>query len=141
LEILEYCDTNDVIAREQYYIDLLIPEYNILKKAGSRIGHPHTDETRQKLSALQKGRIMSDETRAILSALQKGHIQSEETRAKRSDSNPKSVDIEVSDLETNITIYGSIREAAKELNTDHTSLRYCINTDKLFKGRYKVVKL
>jgi hypothetical protein len=33
-EILEYCDSSNVIEREQYYIDLLNPEYNILKTAG-----------------------------------------------------------------------------------------------------------
>jgi len=32
LEILEYCDPMDAVKREQYYIDLLAPEYNILKK-------------------------------------------------------------------------------------------------------------
>lgn len=31
LEILEYCKPEDCIKKEQYYIDLLIPEYNILK--------------------------------------------------------------------------------------------------------------
>ena len=32
LDILEYCDINVLIEREQYYIDLK-PKYNILKKA------------------------------------------------------------------------------------------------------------
>jgi excinuclease UvrABC nuclease subunit len=31
LEILEYCNKNILIEREQYYIDLLKPEYNILR--------------------------------------------------------------------------------------------------------------
>jgi len=31
-----------LIEREQYYIDLLNPEYNILKIAGSRLGVKHT---------------------------------------------------------------------------------------------------
>ena len=35
LSIIEYCDANNCLAREQYYIDLLEPEYNILKHAGS----------------------------------------------------------------------------------------------------------
>jgi hypothetical protein len=34
LEILEYCDKNNIIEREQYYIDLIKPEYNIQNKAG-----------------------------------------------------------------------------------------------------------
>jgi group I intron endonuclease len=29
LEILEYCDKNNLIKREQHYIDILKPEYNI----------------------------------------------------------------------------------------------------------------
>jgi group I intron endonuclease len=33
LEILENCEPNILIEREQYYLDLLNPEYNILKKA------------------------------------------------------------------------------------------------------------
>jgi group I intron endonuclease len=34
LEILEYCDSKDLLKREQYYLELLEPEYNILKTAG-----------------------------------------------------------------------------------------------------------
>lgn len=34
LEIIEYCERYEAISREQYYIDLLKPEYNILKIAG-----------------------------------------------------------------------------------------------------------
>ncbi len=42
LEILEYCDKDLRIKREQYYMDLLEPEYNILKFAGSRTGSKHS---------------------------------------------------------------------------------------------------
>jgi GIY-YIG catalytic domain/NUMOD1 domain len=34
LEILEYCDKKNLIEREQYYIDLIKPEYNIQNIAG-----------------------------------------------------------------------------------------------------------
>lgn len=33
LDILEFCDKDEVIVREQYYLDLFKPEYNVLKKA------------------------------------------------------------------------------------------------------------
>jgi group I intron endonuclease len=46
LEILEYCEPSRVVTREQYYIDLLKPEYNILKVAGSSWGYKHTEESR-----------------------------------------------------------------------------------------------
>ena len=49
LEILEYCLRKDVIKREQYYIDTLKPEYNILKGRASYIGHVHTAETIEKM--------------------------------------------------------------------------------------------
>ena len=45
LQILEYCDTCNVIGKEQYYLDLLKPEYNILLKAGSRLGFKHSEQT------------------------------------------------------------------------------------------------
>lgn len=51
LEILEYCDRSIAVSREQYYIDLLNPEYNILKKAGSSLGYKHSEETIEKLRA------------------------------------------------------------------------------------------
>lgn len=44
LEILEYCEPSNCIDREQYYIDLLKPEYNILKTAGSKLGSKHSVE-------------------------------------------------------------------------------------------------
>ncbi len=51
LEILEYCEPSVLIEREQYYIDLLNPEYNILKIAGSRLGAKHTLEAIAKIKA------------------------------------------------------------------------------------------
>jgi group I intron endonuclease len=51
LEILEYCEPENAIKREQYYLDLLKPEYNILKvaKRGSSLGRPKAcDKTRRK---------------------------------------------------------------------------------------------
>ena len=51
LEILEYCDIAENIKREQYYIDKLNPEYNILKTAGSNLGYRHTEEAIAKIRA------------------------------------------------------------------------------------------
>lgn len=46
LEILEYCNRNYLFNREQYYLDLLKPEYNICKTAGSMLGFKHSAKTR-----------------------------------------------------------------------------------------------
>lgn len=72
LEILEYCDPNIVLLREQYYIDLLKPEYNILSIAGYSFGYKHTVATLRKfkLRKLSDGRrANSAETKTKLSAV------------------------------------------------------------------------
>lgn len=50
LEILEYCTSDKAIEREQYFLDKLKPEYNILTTAGSSLGRPHTEEAKAKIS-------------------------------------------------------------------------------------------
>jgi group I intron endonuclease len=49
LEILEYCDKSSVIEKEQYYLDLLNPSYNIYKIGGSSLGRVTLDHNRLKL--------------------------------------------------------------------------------------------
>ena len=49
LEILEYCKALECIEREQYYLDRLNPEYNILSTAGSTLGYKHSEEAIAKM--------------------------------------------------------------------------------------------
>jgi len=56
LEILEYCEASKCLEREQYYMDLFKPEYNILKIAGAQapcLGVKRSEETRAKMSACE----------------------------------------------------------------------------------------
>ena len=46
LKIIEYCDKENTISREQYYIDILKPKYNILKFAGSCLGFRHSEKNK-----------------------------------------------------------------------------------------------
>ncbi len=62
LNILEYCSPEKAIEREQYYLDLLNPKYNILKKAGSLLGFKHSRETIAKM----KNRNLTGEHKAKL---------------------------------------------------------------------------
>jgi len=78
LEILEYCLETKLLEREQFYLDLLIPDYNILKSAYSLLGFIHSQETIDKL----KAKIISPEHKEILSLIHKGKIVSSETRNK-----------------------------------------------------------
>jgi len=45
LDIIEYCSPKDLINREQYYLQSLKPDYNILKTAGSLLGFKHSEAT------------------------------------------------------------------------------------------------
>jgi group I intron endonuclease len=80
LEILEYCKPEDTIKREQYYLDLLKPEYNICKVAGSMLGFKHTKEACQRMRYAALNR--SEETRAKMSVAKLGKKLSKEIRAK-----------------------------------------------------------
>ena len=46
LEIMEYCDLNIIIEREQFYLDNIKPIYNILAIAGSRVEFKHSEATK-----------------------------------------------------------------------------------------------
>ena len=57
LYILEYCTSENVIEREQYYLDVIKPEYNIVEKAGSTLGYKHTEDSLAKM----RNFVLSDE--------------------------------------------------------------------------------
>src|SRR3954462_14430715 len=61
LEILEYCPRTIVLDREQFYIDKLTPEYNILKIAGSSFGYKHSEASLKLMSIASKTRNESEE--------------------------------------------------------------------------------
>lgn len=151
LEILEYCEPSVAVLREQYYIDLLAPEYNILKIAGSSLGFIHSDEAKAKMSAAKSGakhhffgKKHTEEhiarIRASTSASLLGRSPSEETRKKMVES--LGTPVKVTDTETGITtIYPSKRQVARELNTSLDTVRRYIVSNKPFKGKYLIENL
>jgi group I intron endonuclease len=50
LAIIEYCEPEQCLDREDFYISSLKPGYNILAKAGSSLGYRHTLDTRERMS-------------------------------------------------------------------------------------------
>lgn len=63
-EVLEYCSLLDVLDREQYYVDLLNPEYNKREIVSVNIGLEVTQETRNKISNTLKERYIKKEIKA-----------------------------------------------------------------------------
>jgi len=120
LKILEYCDPDKCTEREQYYLDQIQPEFNILKSANSRLGSNHTDSTIEKIRISLIGN-----QRAV------GGIR-------------KLTPIKVIDSLTGIkTEYPSITLAAKALKVPKGSLTgyFSKGTDSPFKGRYVLTKV
>lgn len=68
--ILEVVDINDLIKKEQYYIDLyesVSKGFNLNPKAGNTLGMKHTEEAKRKMSEAATGRTPSIETRKKMS--------------------------------------------------------------------------
>ena len=83
-EILTTCEKEELIEKEQYFIDVYNPYFNCSPIAGSRMGSKATPETRKRLSESHKGYIVSEETRKKLSEIGKGRKHTEESRRKMS---------------------------------------------------------
>ena len=60
-EVLEYCEKERLIEREQFYIDNEKPAYNISPTAGNSLGVKLTDETKRKMSEAMK-RVWAERT-------------------------------------------------------------------------------
>lgn len=134
LDILEYCEIDVILHREQYYIDLLKPEYNILKVAGSRLGSKHNEYTKIKISNKVKGinhpfygKEHSDETKIKLKESLKLYNQNTNVKRKyipkssdiksKLSLNYKGIKIYVYDKNHNfVNLFPSIVSAAKYFN-------------------------
>lgn len=119
---MEYCDKKETLIREQYYLDLLKPEYNILKKAGSPLGFKHSDEAKTKMRGRRNRSL--EHTRKL-----KEHIYRLNSQ--------HSIAIEVLDIEKDTKIeYASIRLTCRELNCADVTVKNYLDSNKLFRNRY-----
>jgi group I intron endonuclease len=134
LEILEFCDPSNAILREQHYIDIFKPEYNILKMTGSSLGYTHTEETLAKF----KARSLTPEQKANSLVHLKLHNSSPEQREKYRKrileyNNSKGQRVELLDTISNeTTLYTTIRQAAKAIGCVHGTI---LLADKAFKEK------
>ena len=46
--VLENCEKEELLIKEQHYLDTLLPLYNILTQAGNSLGHIVTEKTKEK---------------------------------------------------------------------------------------------
>jgi group I intron endonuclease len=147
------------VIREQYYLDFLYPEYNILSIASSSLGKLHTEKTKNKISNSLKGKSLSEETKQKMSESRTGKVFSEETKKILSDirigknspflnknhseetkqkmSEAIGSKVEAFNKETNETkIYSSNCKAAEAIGCSEFTVRYYIKNKKLYKDKY-----
>jgi len=91
LERIEFFSKEQVIGREQYYIDTLKPYLNINIIADSSIGVKRSKETRRKVSEASKGRPMPEHVKRMLVKINTGsHISEAHKKAiSKAQSAPK----------------------------------------------------
>jgi len=125
LEILEYTDKNNVLEKEQYYMDLFKPQYNIVETAGSTLGYKHTQESLEKMRDF----ILSDEVRD-----RKALSTENATAARR-------ISIVVENIKTKVKQeYSSLTEAGYALGVSKSSVSQALINDRLIKKTYRISK-
>lgn len=144
LEILEYCEPSKLIEREQYYIDLLTPEYNILKIAGSRLGSKHSEQAKARIKAGALGRSeeVLAKNRAQIKALNssqshKDHLAKLNSSADHIAIHAKPIILTNNDNGESVE-YRSMRQAANNFNLHTETIRRCIKGNKLLLNKYKI---
>jgi group I intron endonuclease len=122
LHILEYCSIENVLTREQFYLDSLKPSYNILKVAGSSLGYTHTEASLLKISK----RTVSDATLAKM----KTRTQTNETKDKIRKS--LGIPVQITNVHTKeIAIYPSKLEAGLAIGVSDQTIGRYIRSEKL----------
>lgn len=124
LDILEICNVEYIIEREQYYLDNLKLEYNTLKVAKSLLGFKHSEFTKQRIREAKLGKPISEEIRMKLYE------------------NWQAFPLEIKNIQTgDITYSSSIRRAAAYTGIHHSYIAKCLIKNKFYRGRdYYITK-
>lgn len=128
-EIIEFIDINDdiketLLEREQFWIDTVNPEYNILPVAGSNLGFKHSEETKLKISNSTKGVKKSELHAKHIRESQRGKQLTEEHKKKLSEAAKRRKSMS---HHTKISIdgvmYNSLKEASEITGIKYTTIQ------------------
>lgn len=137
LYILEYANSDNVIACEQNWINLLNPEYNLNPLAENSKGYKHTEEAKNKIRNFSLGRKHTKDVRHLMSENRKGENNPffgknhspetieilKEIASNRDYLAVSALKVEITDLVTKTTtIHDSIRKAATSIDSDIKTL-------------------
>jgi len=122
-EILEYCEIKELLKREQYYLDNLKPQYNIVKIAGSSLGYKHTPESLAKMRDF----VLSEEVRE-----RKALATANATASRR-------ISVIVENIKTNEkSEYISLVEVGKALGVSRAAVSQALLSNRLIKKTYSI---
>jgi len=124
LEIVEKIE--DIIKREQYYIDTLIPEYNLSPTANSVRGFKHSDEAKLKMSKAKLGKVTWNTGRKW-SEESKLRISKQRTGKKLSESHKNNIKEAMKFANLEKTIIATKKRQNKKI--------YCVEIDMLFESQ------
>lgn len=123
-EVFEHCKADVLIEKEQFYMNTLEPEYNILKFAGNRKGFVHKEASKELQRTARSGIKLS-----------------EEIKMKMAIANVKSTSVVIKNTLTGeVSEFLTMRKAAKFLATSHSQIILYIKSKKLFRGFYIIEK-
>ncbi|OAQ21992.1 intron endonuclease, partial [Linnemannia elongata AG-77] len=140
LTILEYIDISNlskleakklILEREQFYIDTLKPDYNILKIAGNLLGFKHSKEALSKMSLAKSG--VNNPMHGKTETLDKISL------ALTGDKNYKSKKVFLYSSENPLILYKEFEtytSAAEYINCSSTHIGRIIDKDKLYKNKW-----
>jgi len=135
LEILEYCPSSIVLAREQFYLDKFNPEYNILKVAGSNLGYKHSEASLKSMSIASKKRNELEEVLKFKREVMLGRKLSKDHLDNMAKNNPFKVSIILSNIETGKREeFTSMEKAALFLDIHATTVKSYLVNNKPYRG-------
>ena len=135
LEILEYCSTEKLIQREQFYFDNFNPEYNILKVAGSPSGYRHSEASKTLIGLASKNRYVAESTRDLRREALIGKVFCEERLEKMRMSNLLRQPVIITNSETGEKqAFSSLTDAGAYLGISRVSVRKYLLSDIPYNG-------
>ena len=135
LEILEYCSTDKLLTREQFYFDNYNPEYNILKIAGSPLGYRHSEAAKARISLANKNKIVSESTRYLKRKILLGKTLDSERLEKMRVGNVLKQSVLLTNTETGDTLeFSSMTDAGKFLDISRITISKYLLKNLSYKG-------
>lgn len=134
LTILEYCEISELLTREQFYLDKLKPQYNILKIAENSKNSKHSEYTKARISKSLKG-IYEKEN-----LMKQGRKHFEDTKLKKNAISGNPINIYEKYSSKGFKFIGSFvsaRRAGKFLGISGNTVIKYKNSGEIFKDRYK----